>query len=41
MSEHPTAVSEVFSQDMMVLMGLEECIMGVPGKEYINILILR
>lgn len=41
MSEQPTAVSEVFSQEMMELMHLEGCIMGVAGKECINMVVLR
>ena len=41
MSEEPTAVSEVFSQEMMQLLSLEGCVVGGPGKQCINMIILR
>jgi hypothetical protein len=41
MSEQPTAVSEVFSQEMMTLMRLEGCITGAKEKECINMIVLR
>ena len=41
MSEHPTAVSEVFSSEMMKLMRLEGCITGAKDKECINMIVLR
>ena len=41
MSEHPTAVSEVFSQEMMTLMRLEGCITGAKDKECINMIVVR
>jgi len=41
MSEKPTAVSEVFSQEMMTLMRLEGCITGAKDKECLNMIILR
>jgi hypothetical protein len=39
MSDQPTAVSEVFSQEMMNLMELEQCIS--PNNKYIDMTCLR
>ena len=39
MSEQPTAVSEVFSQEMMNLMQLEECV--TPNAKFLDMILLR
>jgi hypothetical protein len=39
MSEQPTAVSEVFSQEMMNLMQLEECV--TSNENFLDMTLLR